>query len=229
VIAARSRADVVAGIEQTGIVAVLRLTDASVVREVALALVEGGVTALEITMTVPRAVELIASVSRALPASCLLGAGTVVDGPTAESVIRAGAQFVVSPVLRHDVIAVCRARDVAVMPGCFTPTEILTAWEAGADVVKVFPATSLGPTFIRDLRGPLPQIKLLPTGGVTRDNASDWIRAGAVAVGVGTALVDAAAVKARRFEDVTASARAFVAAVAAARAPASAKASARQA
>jgi 2-dehydro-3-deoxyphosphogluconate aldolase/(4S)-4-hydroxy-2-oxoglutarate aldolase len=228
VIAARSRADVVAGIEQTGIVAVLRLTDASVVREVALALVEGGVTALEITMTVPRAVELIASVSRALPASCLLGAGTVVDKPTAEAVIGAGAQFVVSPVLRPDVIAACAAREVAVMPGCFTPTEILTAWEAGADVVKVFPATSLGPTFIRDMRGPLPQIKLLPTGGVTRDNAGDWIRAGAVAIGVGTALVDAAAVKARRFEDITASARAFVAAVAAARS-AFAKASAGQA
>jgi 2-dehydro-3-deoxyphosphogluconate aldolase/(4S)-4-hydroxy-2-oxoglutarate aldolase len=216
-IAARSRADVVAGIERTGVVAVLRLTDASVVRDVALALAEGGVTALEITMTVPDAVRLISEVARALPETCTVGAGTVVDAPTADEVIRAGAQFVVGPVLRHDVIAVCRARDVAVVPGCFSPTEILAAWEAGADLVKVFPATSLGPTFIRDVRGPLPMVKLLPTGGVTRENAGDWIRAGAVAIGVGTALVDAAAVQGRRFSDISASARAFVAAVASAR------------
>ena len=138
---------------------------------------------------------------------------------TAEAVIAAGAQFVVGPVLRPDVVAACRARDVAVMPGCFTPTEILAAWDAGADIVKVFPATSLGPTFFKDMRGPLPHVKLMPTGGVTRQNAGEWIRAGAVAIGVGTALVDGAAVQARRFDDITASARDFIAAVAAARQP----------
>ena len=103
------------------------------------------------------------------------------------------------------------------MPGCFTPTEILTAWDAGADIVKVFPATSLGPAFFKDIRGPLPQLKLMPTGGVTKANAGDWIRAGAVAIGVGTALVDAAAVKERRFDTITTNAREFVSAVAAAR------------
>jgi len=212
-----SRAEVVARIEATGVVAVMRLTDASVGRAVALAMAEGGVTALEVTMTVPRAVELIQELASTLPASCIVGAGTVLTADTAEEVMRAGARFVVGPVLRPDVIAACRARDVAVMPGCFTPTEILTAWDAGADIVKVFPATSLGPAFFKDIRGPLPQLKLMPTGGVTRDNAGDWIRAGAVAIGVGTALIDARAVAEQRFGDLTAAARHFVRAVADAR------------
>ena len=204
-------------IERTGVVAVIRLTDATVGREVAHALADGGVTTLEVTMTVPRAIDLIDELAHTLPASCIVGAGTVVDRATAEAVMDAGARFVVGPVLRADVIAACRAREVAVMPGCFTPTEILTAWDAGADIVKVFPATSLGPTFFKDIRGPLPQLKLMPTGGVTKVNAADWIKAGAVAIGVGTALVDAEAVTARRFDVITASARDFVAAVASAR------------
>jgi 2-dehydro-3-deoxyphosphogluconate aldolase/(4S)-4-hydroxy-2-oxoglutarate aldolase len=212
-----SRADIVTRIEATGVVAVIRLTDAGVGRDVAQALVAGGVVALEVTMTVPNAVALIEQLVKALPESCIVGAGTVVDGPTAEAVMDAGARFVVGPVLRPDVIAACRARDVAVMPGCFSPTEILTAWEAGADIVKVFPATSLGPAFFKDMRGPLPHVKLMPTGGVTKQNAGEWIKAGAVAIGVGTALVDAAAVKERRFDAITASAREFIAAVGTAR------------
>jgi 2-dehydro-3-deoxyphosphogluconate aldolase/(4S)-4-hydroxy-2-oxoglutarate aldolase len=184
---------------------------------VAQALVDGGVTALEVTMTVPRAVALIEELSGVLPENCLIGAGTVVDAATAVDVMRAGARFVVGPVLRRDVIAACRERDVPVMPGCFSPTEILEAWDAGADIVKVFPATSLGPSFFKDMRGPLPHVKLMPTGGVTRENAGDWIRAGAVAIGVGTALVDAAVVSQRRFSDITAAAKHFVRAVAEAR------------
>ena len=215
--AAVSRAEVVTRIQASGVVAVLRLTDAAVGRDVAQALVAGGVTALEVTMTVPRAVALIEELSGVLPENCLIGAGTVVNGATAVEVIRAGARFVVGPVLRRDVIAACRASDVAVIPGCFSPTEILDAWEAGADIVKVFPATSLAPGFFKDMRGPLPQVKLMPTGGVTRENAGDWIRAGAVAIGVGTALVDARAVAERRFGDITAAARHFVNAVAEAR------------
>jgi len=217
VIAPLTRSAVVSRIEATGVVAVIRLTDAGVGRDVAHALAEGGVIALEVTMTVPRAVELIADLAKTLPDSCIVGAGTVVDQKTAAAVMDAGAQFVVGPVLRQDVIAACRTRDVAVMPGCFSPTEILTAWDAGADIVKVFPATSLGPTFFKDMRGPLPHVKLMPTGGVTKQNAGDWIKAGAVAIGVGTALVDAAAVKERRFDAITASAREFIASVAAAR------------
>ena len=180
----RLRADVVAEIERTGVVAVIRLTDASVGREVAQALAEGGVTALEVTMTVPNAVALIEQLAATLPATCIVGAGTVTDDATAQAVIGAGAQFVVSPVLRAEVIGVCRERDIAVMPGCFTPTEILNAWDAGADIVKVFPATGLSPTYFRDILAPLPQLKLMPTGGVSIDNAAGWLRAGAVAVGI---------------------------------------------
>jgi 2-dehydro-3-deoxyphosphogluconate aldolase/(4S)-4-hydroxy-2-oxoglutarate aldolase len=212
------RGAVVAAIESTGVVAVVRLKDAGAFREVAAALVEGGVRAIEVTMTVPGAVSLIESLAAAAPPGIIVGAGTVLDVETARQVILAGAQFVVGAVLRPDVIELGHRYDVPVMPGCFTPTEILTAWEAGADVVKVFPATALGPVFFKDLRGPLPQLRLMPTGGVTRENAGDWIRAGAVAIGVGTALVDGKAVSERRFEVLTANARHFVGAVQAARA-----------
>jgi 2-dehydro-3-deoxyphosphogluconate aldolase / (4S)-4-hydroxy-2-oxoglutarate aldolase len=116
----------------------------------------------------------------------------VLDADTVARVVDAGARFVVSPVFRRPVIEACHARGAAALPGCFTPTEILDAWDAGADIVKVFPATALGPSYLKDVRAPLPQVKLMPTGGVTVDNAGDWIRAGAVAVGVGTSLLDAA-------------------------------------
>jgi 2-dehydro-3-deoxyphosphogluconate aldolase/(4S)-4-hydroxy-2-oxoglutarate aldolase len=128
-------------------------------------------------------------------------------------VIRAGARFVVSPVFRRSLIERCHRLDIPVMPGCFTPTEILDAWEEGADLVKVFPATALGPGYFKDIRGPLPHVRLVPTGGVTRDNAGEWIRAGAAAIGVGTALVDRTAVDERRFDVITANARHFVSAV----------------
>ena len=220
---AGTRVDVVRAIEASGVVAVIRLQDGHAGHDVALALADGGVTALEVTMTVPGAVRLIEQLTATLPANVLIGAGTVLDPETARSVILAGARFVVSPVCRAAVIEMCHRYDVAAMPGCFTPTEILGAWETGADVVKVFPATALGPGFFRDLRGPLPQVKLMPTGGVTRENAGEWIRAGACAIGVGTALVDGAAVAARRFADISANARHFIEAVAAARAGAGAR------
>jgi 2-dehydro-3-deoxyphosphogluconate aldolase/(4S)-4-hydroxy-2-oxoglutarate aldolase len=207
------RAAIVQRIEAAGVVAVIRLADGSALRAVADALAAGGVRALEVTMTVPRAAALIAELARSLPEDFIVGAGTVLDAATAREVIDAGAQFVVSPVFRPAVIEACHARDVAAMPGCFTPTEILDAWETGADIVKVFPATALGPGFFSDIRGPLPQVRLMPTGGVTRENAGDWIRAGAVAIGVGTALVDRRAVAEGRFDLITGTARHFVAAV----------------
>jgi len=213
-----SRAAIVRAIEASGVIAVIRLQDPARLRAVVDALAAGGVRALEVTMTVPGAVELIRALAPTLSAEFLLGAGTVVNAETAERVIDAGARFVVSPVLRPEVIAVGHRHDVPVMPGCFSPTEILTAWEAGADVVKVFPATALGPTFFKDVRGPLPQVKLMPTGGVTIDNAGDWIRAGTVAVGVGTALLDAAAIAAGNYGVITENARRIVANVAKARA-----------
>ena len=212
-----SRQHTVEAIERAGIVGIIRLKDASAVRAIVDALMAGGVRALEITMSVPGAIELIHSLAPTLPAEFLLGAGTVTDAATAEQVIDAGARFVVSPVFRASVVEACRLREIPVLPGCFTPTEILDAWEAGADIVKVFPATALGPTFFRDIRGPLPHVKLMPTGGVTLDNAGDWIRAGAVAVGVGSALLDTAAIAAGEFGTITANARRVVASVSKAR------------
>lgn len=206
----RGRQDVVQAIGEGGIVAIVRLDDAALAADVARALAAGGVTALEITMTVPRAADVIAALRVALPADVLVGAGTVIDAVTASAVIDAGAAFVVSPVFKPAVVELCHREGVAAMPGCFTPTEILTAWEAGADVVKVFPAASLGPGFIKDVRAPLPQVRLMPTGGVTRENAGAWIRAGAIAIGVGTALVERTAVEQRRFDAIADRARQFV-------------------
>jgi 2-dehydro-3-deoxyphosphogluconate aldolase/(4S)-4-hydroxy-2-oxoglutarate aldolase len=211
-----TRADVVTRITDSGVVAVVRLSDGKVGREVAQALLDGGVTAIEITLTVPRAVAMIADLSAAFPRA-LIGAGTVTDPQTARDVIAAGAKFVVSPVFRPRIVEACHERDVPAMPGCFSPTEILAAWDLGADIVKIFPATSLGPGFIKDLRGPFPSIKVMPTGGVSRENAADWIRAGAVAVGAGSALVDAKSVESRNFAGITANARAFIDAVRGAR------------
>jgi 2-dehydro-3-deoxyphosphogluconate aldolase/(4S)-4-hydroxy-2-oxoglutarate aldolase len=211
------RCEVTAQVEAFGVVAVIRLKDPARLRATVDAMAAGGVRALEVTMTVPRAVELIGELAPTLPDGFLLGAGTVTDADTARQVIDAGASFVVSPIFRADIIAACHERDAAAMPGCFSPTEIFTAHQCGADVVKVFPATALGPQFIRDLRAPLPQIKLMPTGGVTLDNAGDWIRAGAVAVGLGSALLDAKAIDEGRYDAITANARRVVASVAAAR------------
>jgi 2-dehydro-3-deoxyphosphogluconate aldolase / (4S)-4-hydroxy-2-oxoglutarate aldolase len=205
-------------IEQIGVVAVIRVKDPAQVRGVVDALAAGGVRALEVTMTVPRAVDLIREIAPTLPAGFLLGAGTVTDAETARAVIDAGAAFIVSPVFRPAVIEACHTGGVPAIPGCFSPTEILAAHEAGADVIKVFPATALGPQYIKDVRAPLPQVKLMPTGGVSIDNAGDWIRAGAVAVGIGSALLDMKAIDSGRLDVITANARRVIASVAGARA-----------
>jgi 2-dehydro-3-deoxyphosphogluconate aldolase/(4S)-4-hydroxy-2-oxoglutarate aldolase len=205
-------------IEASGVVGIIRLKDPSRLPGVVDALAQGGVRALEITMTVPGAVDLIRKTAAELPSGFLLGAGTVLDVETARRVVDAGARFLVSPVMRVELIEAARALDVPILPGCLTPTEILTAWEAGADIIKVFPATALGPTYLRDIHGPLPSVKLMPTGGVSVENAGDWIRAGAVAVGVGSALLDAADVAAAQYGSVLAKAKRIVANVNAARA-----------
>jgi 2-dehydro-3-deoxyphosphogluconate aldolase/(4S)-4-hydroxy-2-oxoglutarate aldolase len=211
------RVGVVAAVEREGIVAVIRMQEPDKLRAVVDAIAEGGVRAMEVTMTVPGAVELIRQLAPTMPPGFLLGAGTVIDADTAVRVIEAGAQFIVSPVFRPEVVAACHRHDVPAMPGCFTPTEILDAWDAGADIVKVFPATALGPGYIKDVRAPLPQLKLMPTGGVTLDNAGDWIRAGAVAVGVGTALLDKKAIAAADYKVLRGNAERIVASVRAAR------------
>ncbi|MGB2713286.1 MAG: bifunctional 4-hydroxy-2-oxoglutarate aldolase/2-dehydro-3-deoxy-phosphogluconate aldolase [Vicinamibacterales bacterium] len=204
------RQEVLEAVERAGIVAVIRIKEPERLKAVVDAIAEGGVRVLEVTMTVPNAVRLIAELAPRMPAGFLLGAGTVVDAETARQVIDAGARFIVSPVFRQEVIDASHARDVSAMPGCFSPTEILNAWDGGADVVKVFPATALGPGYIKDVRAPLPQVKLMPTGGVTLDNAGDWIRAGAVAVGVGTSLLDAKAIAAGNYDVVRSNAERIV-------------------
>jgi 2-dehydro-3-deoxyphosphogluconate aldolase / (4S)-4-hydroxy-2-oxoglutarate aldolase len=211
------RAAIVRQIEELGVVAVIRLRDPGKLRAVVDALMAGGVKALEVTMTVSGAVDLIRGLAPTLPEGFLLGAGTVVNASIAHAVIGAGAQFVISPVFRREVIAACHEHDVPVAPGCFTPTEILEAHDAGADIVKIFPATALGPQYIKDVRAPLPQVRLMPTGGVSPDNAGDWIRAGAIAVAAGSSLLDAKAIESGRFEVITENARRIVANVAQAR------------
>jgi len=212
-----TREAVTAAIERGGVVAVIRMKDPDKVQAVVDAIAQGGVRAIEVTMTVPGAIGLIAGLAPRMPEGFLLGAGTVLDPDTASNVIDAGAQFIVSPVFRRSVIDACHNRGVPVTPGCLTPTEILDAWDAGADIVKVFPATAFGPGYIKDIRAPLPHVKLMPTGGVTVDNAGEWIAAGAVAVGVGSALLDAKAIQAGDYGVLRSKAERIVANVRAAR------------
>jgi len=193
------------------VVAVIRMKDAARLGEVAAALRRGGVTAIEITMTVPGAVDIIRELVRTKPQGTLVGAGTILDAGTATEVIAAGADFVVSPIADREMIRACREAGVLAAPGAFTPTEIVAAWRAGADIVKVFPATSLGPQFFRDLRGPLPFVRLMPTGGVTLENARLFLAAGACAVGIGTALVDAKSIEAGNWEALETRARVLMA------------------
>ena len=213
-----SRLQVLREVENTGVVAVIRMKEADKLRAVIDALLEGGVRALELTMTVPGAIGLIEEIAKTLPGEFQLGAGTVLDPETARQVILAGAKYIVAPTLNLKTIEMCHRYDVAIMPGCFTPTEILTAWEAGADVIKVFPATALGPAYFKDVRAPLPQVRLMPTGGVTMENAGEWIKAGAVAIGVGSALVDTKAIAAGNFAQITKNAKSLIESVRAARA-----------
>src|SRR5258708_2136214 len=179
-----------------GIVAVVRSPDSDQLVETTRALVDGGVNVGEITMSGAHALEVLQQGRQGLGDRVLLGAGTVLDAETARAVLLAGAEFIVAPTLNLDVIRLCRRYDKLVMPGAFTPTEILAAWEAGADIVKVFPAEVVGPAFFKALRGPLPQIRLMPTGGVDLTTAAAFLQAGACCLGIGSQLVEPAAVAA---------------------------------
>jgi len=193
-----------------GIVAVVRFSDPGPLVEVVKAIADGGVTVAEVTFTVPNALDVIREAKRQLGDRVLLGAGTVLDTETARAALLAGAEFIVAPGLNRDVIKLCRRYDKLVMPGAFTPTEVLTAWEAGADIVKVFPADVVGPAFFRALRGPLPQVKLMPTGGVDLNTAAEFLKAGAVCLGVGGQLVDPKLVAASDFARITTLAKQYV-------------------
>jgi 2-dehydro-3-deoxyphosphogluconate aldolase/(4S)-4-hydroxy-2-oxoglutarate aldolase len=198
---------------ECGIVAVVRSPDSRQLVEVARALADGGVTVVEITMTVPNALEVVRQVRQALGDRLLLGAGTILDPETARAALLAGAEYLVAPTVNLDVIRLCQRYDKLVMPGAFTPTEILSAWEAGADIVKVFPADVVGPAFFKALRGPLPQVRLMPTGGVDLKTAADFLRAGACCLGVGGQLVEPKAVAEGNFDRIRDLARQYTAVV----------------
>jgi 2-dehydro-3-deoxyphosphogluconate aldolase/(4S)-4-hydroxy-2-oxoglutarate aldolase len=209
-------ASVVDQIKGCGVVAVLRADSPNELMDVSKALREGGVVAIEVTMTVPGALKVIEEASAKMK-DTIIGVGSVLDPETARAAILAGAQYVVCPVLNTAVIEICRRYSKAVMPAGFTPTEILTAWQAGADVVKVFPASVGGPSYFKDIKGPLPQVELMPTGGVDIKTTPEFIKAGACAVGAGSAMVDRKAVAAKDWKKLTETARAFVDAVKSAR------------
>jgi 2-dehydro-3-deoxyphosphogluconate aldolase/(4S)-4-hydroxy-2-oxoglutarate aldolase len=185
-----------------GIVAVVRSPDSQQLVDVARALADGGVEVIEITMTVPDALDVIRKVRNALGDRILLGAGTILDPETARAAFLAGAEYLVSPTVNLDVIRLCQRYSKLIMPGAFTPTEILTAWEAGADIVKVFPAEVLGPPYFKALRGPLPQIRVMPTGGVDLNTAAEFLQAGACCLGIGSQLIEPKAVAAGNFDRI---------------------------
>jgi 2-dehydro-3-deoxyphosphogluconate aldolase/(4S)-4-hydroxy-2-oxoglutarate aldolase len=205
-----SRDEVLEIILASKVIAVIRMPDTEKLARVVEAVWRGGVRAIEITMTTPSALEIITDQVRSKPPGTLIGAGTVLDALTAEKVIRAGAEFVVSPITNFAMIEACRLNETFVAPGALSPTEIMAAWERGADVVKVFPATSVGPKYFQDLKGPLPQVRLMPTGGVSIENAREFIRSGACCVAIGTALLDKKAVAAGDWDALTEKARALV-------------------
>jgi 2-dehydro-3-deoxyphosphogluconate aldolase/(4S)-4-hydroxy-2-oxoglutarate aldolase len=196
------------------VVALIRAESPDGLLDCAKALAEGGLTSIELTMTTPGAIRMLENASAELP-EFLFGLGTVLDAETARVGILAGAKFIVTPALRPDVITLCRRYSVPVFSGAFTPTEIVNAWEAGADAAKVFPAEFFGPAYIKSIKAPLPHIELLPTGGVNAENVGDFLKAGAFATAAGSSLVEAKALKEKNWAAITARARAFAAAVAA--------------
>ncbi len=204
-------------IEADGVVAVVRLDDLSAAVPLTEALVAGGVRAVEFTFTNPTAPRAIEAVVSALGDRALIGAGSVLDPETARVALLAGAAYIVTPTLSLPTIELCNRYGAPTVIGALTPTEIVSAWQAGASYVKVFPATLGGPGYFKDVRGPLPQVKLIPTGGVSLENAADFIRAGAVAVALGSNLVDAKSVAAADWPTITQRARTLVEAVARAR------------
>jgi 2-dehydro-3-deoxyphosphogluconate aldolase/(4S)-4-hydroxy-2-oxoglutarate aldolase len=193
-----------------GLVAIIRAPRGDQLVEVAEALLEGGIDVIEVTFTVPGVLDILAEVRKVLGDRILLGAGTVLDTESARAALLAGAEFIVTPTVHHGVIQLCNRYDKVVMPGAFTPTEVLSAWEAGADIVKVFPADVGGPGHLRALKGPFPQIRLLPTGGVNLNTLVDFVRAGACAVGLGTALVEKDALARGDMERIRSLARQYV-------------------
>jgi 2-dehydro-3-deoxyphosphogluconate aldolase/(4S)-4-hydroxy-2-oxoglutarate aldolase len=207
----RDKAEVIGRLTSIGIIPVVRAESTDMARRAVAAILKGGISVLEITMTVPGAVGVIKELSAEIDPEVIIGAGTVLDPQTAQACIDAGAQFIVSPSLNLETIAFCGQHGIAVMPGALTPTEVVTAWTAGADFVKVFPAGAVGgASYIKALKAPLPHIKIVPTGGVSLETAAAFIKAGAEALGIGGDLVDVKALRQGRDDVVTERARLFV-------------------
>lgn len=199
------------------VIALIRADSPDGLLECARALAEGGLTSIELTMTTPGAIRMLEKATSELP-DFLFGLGTVLDAETARAGILAGARFIVTPALRPDVITMCKRYSVPVFSGALTPTEVVNAWDCGADAAKIFPAEFFGPAYIKSLKAPLPQVEFVPTGGVTAENVGEFIKAGAFATAAGSSLVDAKSFKNRDWAAITAKAKAFVSAVAAAKA-----------
>lgn len=200
-------------VRQTKIIAIMRAQQSNQMLEAAEAIHAGGVRVIEVTMTTPGALDLISTANQHFDDTVLFGAGSVLDAETARLAILAGAGFIVAPTLSLPVIAMCRRYSIPVMPGCYTPTECLTAWEAGADMIKLFPADVGGPDFVKAILAPMPQLEIVPVGGVTVDNVDEFIRKGATAVGVGSSLINQKLIEAGDFAELTRRARAFLEAV----------------
>ena len=199
------------------VIALIRADSPDGLLDCARALATGGLTSIELTMTTPGAIRMLEKATTELP-DFLFGLGTVLDAETARAGILAGARFIVTPALRPDVITMCKRYSVPVFSGALTPTEVVNAWDCGADAAKIFPAEFFGPAYIKSLKAPLPQVELVPTGGVTAENVGEFIKAGAFATAAGSSLVDAKSFKDRNWAAITAKAEAFVKAVAAAKA-----------
>lgn len=214
----QKKLEILKEIIRVGVVPVIRASSAEEALRVVEAIKNGGVSILEITMTVPGAIRVIEELTRRLGGEVLVGAGTVLDAETARACLLAGAQFVLSPSLNLETITICRRYDVPVFPGALTPTEVIAAWQAGADMVKVFPCNAVGgASYIKALKAPLPQVEMIPTGGVSQKTAADFIKAGAAALGVGGDLVDLVALREGRAQQITDNARRYVEIVAEAR------------
>ena len=207
----RDKAEVSSRLTSIGIIPVVRAESTDMARRAVAAILKGGISVLEITMTVPGAVDVIRGLTEEIDPEVIIGAGTVMDAQTAQTCIEAGAQFIVSPALDLQTIALCGQQGIVVMPGALTPSEVVTAWTAGADFVKVFPAGAVGgASYIKALKAPLPQVKIVPTGGVSLQTAAAFIKAGAEALGVGGDLVDVQALREERDELITERARVFI-------------------
>ena len=202
-----SRQEIVISLIEASAIAVVRLSDPTKLIRVSEAIYEGGVSAIEITMTVPNAIKMIEEASKVIGSYMMIGVGSVLDRETAQKAIDAGAKYVVSPIFKKEIIEISHKNNIPAMPGAFTPTEIQTAFEAGADIIKVFPADVVGMTFFKGVLAPMPHLKLMPTGGVSLTNAGDWLKSGACAVGVGTALLDKKAIAEEDYKLLTSNAK----------------------